>query len=448
MLYKKANQYMMLICFGILVLFTSMITIRFITNQIFVKKLHMDNRIVRTILFDREDFFKKKEENKEKIKFFAEEKYPINEINKGQSILSKIDGFIENKLRKKVNDWAQRDGIAYYDKFVEFGRQYEMLLGGWNLSRYGGGDKAVNMSDGYLIFPQLRINQQENIQAINELKKICNESGSDLLYLMLPNKINKYGDEHLNNIVDFSNANTDEFILGLRESNIDFIDMREKFKGDDEYVHSLFFKTDHHWKPETAIEASEILARTLNDRYNFNLELWHFSKNNFHKDVYENCFLGSQGKKVTLVKTTLDDISVIYPNEDINMKYTNFGWNRQETVGDYSIIYNMNNFNNKNYYISNQYSIYDRGSWNIINDKAVCTKKILFIGDSFGEAMAPIFSLACKDITYFRAGEQFSIKDYILGEKPDIVIFACFPGSSVDKKISYKSLHESHFDFR
>ena len=108
----------------------------------------------------------------------------------------------------------------------------------------------------------------------------------------------------------------DEFLAGARKAGIDTLDLRARLHhtAGAEGFHALFFRTDQHWKPETGLMASKMIAETLRDDYDMDVDLSHFDLHDYHIDVYHDYFLGSQGKKVTLAKTAPEDISVLKPN--------------------------------------------------------------------------------------------------------------------------------------
>lgn len=449
---RKFERGIMLLSFSILLVFMTCILVRFATKQILVNRLHMNNSIVRSVFFDNSNLWTKKPEDKDKDKSPWDEQYAFTSepmVSRGIFIEewnTKLKVKVEDKLAKKIADWSNKYGIPEYYRMVELGRKYELFLGGWNIADYER-NSAIRLQDGYLEFLKKKLDMTPQIEKVVTLSELCNQQGIKLLYVVAPSKMNKYGSQGINDVLDFRNEDIDCFLEGLKANNIDYIDMREDFRGDDEYLHYYFFKTDHHWNAEGAIKGASVLAKYLNEKYQFNLDLTHFKRENFYMEHYDNYFLGSQGKKLTLTKSSPEDFDLYFTKETPVLHYVNFTYQKGERTGDFSVVYDMKNLERPDYYNLSCYGAYDRGSWQIENKDAASDKKILFIGDSFGEAAAPIFSLATKEVTYFRGGEKFSIANYIEGEHPDIVILFCYPDSITDK-LDFKRLHVSHFDFR
>ena len=69
--------------------------------------------------------------------------------------------------------------------------------------------------------------------------------------------------------------------------------------------HQAFFRTDHHWKPDTALWAAGRIVEKLANDYGVDVNREHFSLNDYYDDKYEKSFLGSQGKNQTLFKIVL-----------------------------------------------------------------------------------------------------------------------------------------------
>jgi hypothetical protein len=169
----------------------------------------------------------------------------------------------------------------------------------------------------------------------------------------------------------------------------------------------------------------------------------------FDYTTYENWFLGSQGKKVTLSRCQPDDITLFYPKYETSFHYY-VPAEGIDTIGDYSVVYDMTQINNCDYYYKNPYGACNYGDQPLIkieNQLNAEDHKILIIRDSFGDCMISCLALAEKnvdalDLRYFTG----SVKAYIEESEPDLVIVMYTP-SSVGGDISY-STHDGFFDFR
>ena len=171
-------------------------------------------------------------------------------------------------------------------------------------------------------------------------------------------------------IHDYSNQIADEHINKLYENKINYLDLRESIKKQNINHYDLFFFSDHHWKQESALWASQEISKYIKETFLLDKDLSLLNKDNYSKLTYTNYFLG-------------DD----WPLLSINNKSNN----------------------NK------------------------CNKKILIIKDSFSNTYAPFLAIIFDkidliDLRYFNG----SLKAYIEKTKPDIVMI-CYNVSMITR---------------
>lgn len=189
--------------------------------------------------------------------------------------------------------------------------------------------------------------------------------------------------------------------------------------------HQMYFKTDHHWLPETGLWAAREIVQKLNRACGFNFELSGIQDDDINKTVYPKHFLGSQGKKVTLAKAEPEDISLLYPDYDTEFHYEimNLGVN---TEGDFSIFYDMHYMEELDYYKGHPFAAYIYGNQpleQIENRRLDNGKRLLVIHDSYALPVIPFLALKAQyvdaiDPRYFDG----SLRTYIERTKPDAVI--------------------------
>ena len=218
----------------------------------------------------------------------------------------------------------------------------------------------------------------------------------------------------------------DEMLTSLSNNGLDIYDMRNDIDGLE-----YFFKTDHHWLPETGLKAAEYIAEYINEKYNFDLDTSVYNEENYNFDVKENIFLGSQGKKVGKYYAGLDDYNVITPDFETDMQKTvpimgiDISGSFEDCFHDYSV------FDNKDIFTASPYVFYT-SDYNLEIDRNNLVdndKKILFIRDSFGCVLTPFLSLSTSelhvvDTRFFKE----NLYDYILANDFDLVVFESNPG--------------------
>ena len=379
-------------------------------------------------------------------------KYPFHEQ---QATSYQLGNFLRNmsdlklsikKLEKeKIDKWC-RDYLAFYSVLVEAGRGIDNVLA-WDLMTPG--MDVYRLQDGYLTYSYRKLDMAEHIGAVAEFAQLVSQQGGRLLYVQSPGKTNPFGDRELDGL-DYANYNTDMLLQGLQARGVDVFDLRQDMYRDmgNEGWHKAFFRTDHHWLPSTALWAAEKLAARLHADYDVDVDFGHFSEADYDVVNYENYFLGSQGKKVTLAKTTAEDIALYYPkfSTDVRLEIPSLGI---DTRGDFTIMYDMEMVKKRDFYGGNPYAAYGYGDMpeikvhNFTNEH-LRDKKILIIKDSMVDTVLPFLSMGLKDITLLDIRHfNGSVRRYVEDCKPDIVI--------VMYKLSCEPIvwnHKDKFDFR
>ena len=440
----------MLSCMLVLILFFMTIFIRLGTRLVLVKKLHWDNAVTQTILFDNKALQmtdSKPSQHYANIDWAA--KYPFGEesnVNSAQK-LKRMHETINAIREEKIVDWTTKHLVAY-NWFVEAGRDVEGKIG-WDVI-----NPSMNvrkLQDGYLTYINKKSTQENRIYVIADFANFVKAQGCEFLYIQSPGKSNPFADTELRGI-DYSNANTDELLQGLREHNIDVYDLRSDLHeavGDAGW-HQAFFRTDHHWKPSTALWAARRVAEKLANDYGVDVNFAHLAPEDYEVVRYEKYFLGSQGKKVTLAHTEPDDFDVYYPKFSTNL-YVKIPSRSVDGEGDFSILYDKAALGTGDFYNDNPYSMYGYGDQAEIivhnyENENLRDKKILLIHDSMLDTAMPFLVMGLKDlreldIRHFKGSVQRYIKEY----KPDIVLVMY--KTSYSESIDWMA-HDSKFDFR
>lgn len=442
----------MLCCLMVLVVFMSGIFLRLGTRQVLVKRLGMDNAFTKMVLFDRQELQGKEGENKKNVDINWAAKYPFYEQQAASyqlgNLLRNMSGLklsIKKLEKEKIDKWC-RDYMAFYSVLVEAGRGIDNVLA-WDLMTPG--MDVYRLQDGYLTYSYKKLDMAEHIGAVAEFAQLVSQQGGRLLYVQSPGKTNPFGDRELDGL-DYANYNTDMLLQGLQARGVDVFDLRQDMYRDmgNEGWHKAFFRTDHHWLPSTALWAAEKLAARLHADYDVDVDFGHFSEADYDVVNYENYFLGSQGKKVTLAKTTAEDIALYYPkfSTNVRLEIPSLGI---DTRGDFTIMYDMEMVKKRNFYGGNPYAAYGYGDMpeikvhNFTNEH-LRDKKILIIRDSMVDTVLPFLSMGLKDITLLDIRHfNGSVRRYVEDCKPDIVI--------VMYKPSYEPIvwnHKDKFDFR
>ena len=336
-------------------------------------------------------------------------------------------------MKEKITNYTS-EKMAGRFTLVEGAKTYEELIG-WNMTTQGY-NPVLKLNDGYLSDITESLDITENAEAVKGLDEFCRGMGIEYAYISLPAKICQSEDTYISGFLDFSNQNTDRLLDALGRAGVRYYDLRKTLHAEGIDHHGAFFRTDHHWKPETGLWAAKHVLEFLRDDYGWDVEPEILDPERFEHKVYPEWFLGSQGKKLSLMRTQPDDFTMLYPKFRTLIHYEAPN-DRVNTSGDFSVTYYMKSVERKDYYGLNPYGAYKHADQpldrihNLLNHDG---RKILIIHGSMSNCVIPLIALGVEytdaiDLRHFTG----SLRSYIKATKPDMVIvsyYAKTPGRS------------------
>ncbi len=257
-----------------------------------------------------------------------------------------------------------------------------------------------------------------------------NLPSTNLIYIQYPCKISKYYDKLPNGIEDARNIIADKIIQSLSNHNIKNLDLRENINNQKLNHHDLFFKTDHHWKPETGLWATKEICKYFNKLFNYKFDYDLLSIGNYTKKTIKDSLLGSLGKKLTLGYTKPESINVFYPKFQTKLLLDTL---KIQVKGSFDTIFiNNEEVNNKNYnyYKDTRYNFYISNYdidvfYTVTNELSENDLTCLFLVDSYNAVVSPFLALMCKKIIIINPRRfNGSIKTCIKKYQPNIVCIA------------------------
>lgn len=372
-------------------------------------------------------------QNQEKFEpFDLAKEYPFSSASKETEEKIRVSlptKQIEEKIRAiedRILLWVT-DNFPSRFSFVEAGAKAESRLF-WNLGIDSSNRPVAILPNKYLSSFQPKKNMQELADSIFEFRSFLEEQKIPFFYVNAPHKICRY-DSAVSGKREFSNQNADALVAMLRQAKIPVLDLRENLHrdgGDTARHYEAFFKTDHHWKPETGLWASGELAAYLSAHGLPLLDPALFSPDNYNKRILHDFFLGSHGRELTLARANPEDISLITPKSGCDLHYSAYIPNRGhfEKSGGFDILFDplqLEKPQKSEYYNKSAYAAYNYGDnvSVITNNANPDGAKILLIGDSFTDVVEPYLALGlrrldCMDLRHF-AG---SLRTYIEANGP------------------------------
>lgn len=353
-----------------------------------------------------------------------------------------------SKYVSKVNDLEYR--INYYTTKLLYGRMkmieaYALFNKTVGMKIVTGTESIVVMNNGYLTFEFSAYDTTPAADSVTWFSNKLAERNVDFAYVQLPAKEDKDDEQLPSGVSDNVNKNADQLLKRLDENKVKYYDFRTLLSQKDDDWYSNFFKTDHHWKPETGVWAAGQLVKLINRDFNYGLDESIGDTDRYKIDVYEKYCLGSQGKIATLTYADPEDISLIYPKADTSytVQYNNDAPKTgrfEDTLLDKSYVSKID------YYNTSTYSAYlcgNKALTMIKNNNCHNGKRLLLIGDSYSKCVVPYLAEAFENVDMLdRRMFNGSILTYIDETSPDMVIVAYTP-----TQFSDASTHNSTFNF-
>ena len=353
-------------------------------------------------------------------------KGPVLDIIKSEAV-TEMPHAIEESLTenfKSRNNWINVNGL------------FQRLIG-VTVIRDAGDIDVFKMSNGQLTYEYPDCDMTYAAEEVTGLSEFCKERGMEFMYVQLPCKA--YSDELMPpGTHTYGYADSDELIGAIKEKGVSVLDLREEIDREGFDIPSLFFNTDHHWKPSTALWAASVIAGRLADTvdgYDYDAAI--YDRDNYKTRIYDDWFLGSLGRRVGRFFGGVDDFEVVTPRFDTDFhlyteSQTSEGKKKNRDGSFKKALLWLRYLKSKNYFSNLTYFTYMGTEYRlatVTNRLADNDKKILMLRDSFSCTLLPYLSLSAGEITAIdlRYHDKLKIKEYIEDNDFDAVIIAYNP---------------------
>lgn len=303
------------------------------------------------------------------------------------------------------------------------------------------------LDNGMLMYSQ-RKRPSENLKTyannVVELSRYVEKQGMNFLYAELPYKVQDSG-EYPAGVPDYGNRNADEITDILLSKSVQTMDFRDIMRDKNIEAEESFFRTDQHWKPETALWAAGEISKKLSQVDSAWEDYPEYrNSNNYRMEHHSNLFLGAIGKKIGSAYAGKDDFNMPIPLFENTIRYQ--VPRREDAIdrtGDFETAFIESANLKNNPFKVNTYAAYcdgDHYKEKITNKKALNKRNILLVRDSFSGTLMPYLALYTKSITTLdlRSYKFRSVYDYIrLHPEIDTVIVAYNPSSITEEQYTF-----------
>ena len=274
---------------------------------------------------------------------------------------------------------------------------------------------------GMQIFGSSQTLSEEYARVISSYAQQLN--GVQVYNLIAPTSIEFYLPEKYQGIASSERENID-FVAQQMSDKVISVDAYSQIeKNREDY---LYFRTDHHWKPEAAFFAWQALTDELEERYGLAADPALTDPANWDTRVLEHFFLGSQGKRVGSLYAGADDITLYTPKFDSELTYSCPAYGFTRTGPFETSVCFPERVAQQDWFNGNPYTYYAGGDYpiaTITNHKNPDGPRVVLLRDSFACALTPFLALSCSELTtidlrYFEG----DLLDTIAGLEPDIAL--------------------------
>ena len=331
----------------------------------------------------------------------------------GQSILRSVRTDWQNRADKsEVSLLAKAEFVTdhtegalnrvldYFHVFIETYGTVQRLTGQRLVEETAGND-VVKLDNGTLIFGGINNPYIDTADNARSVANFASKLDMPLLTVVAPDKVPPDTVPMPEVLRSYHNDMANRYLSVLQEEGVSTLDLRENFKEAPDWA-SLFFRTDHHWRPEGAFFGYQALMERLSADYGFPVNEEALSEDSFEKTVYEDFFLGSQGKRTGAAYAGVDDFTVYTPKFETSFRYHIYDRDLERTGTFNEALCFPERIEHRDFYTTNPYTYYSGGDWGrsaMVNELNPDGPKIVMLRDSYACALAPFLALQCSELT-------------------------------------------------
>ena len=259
------------------------------------------------------------------------------------------------------------------------------------------------------------------------LKSVCSECGTNLLYVQTPQKYHEGVTVPVPIDAQRLIARRKTFLEQI-DGQVDFIDMTQKLYDEGIDYDTVFFATDHHWTVDSAFWCYQEICEYLNNYTDYQIDKKYYDKDNWNVEVLKNAYLGSTGVRVGGYYVGKDDFSLYTPKFATDFKRNYLASEVQGYKGNFahSVLAGYDKLVNGDY-SELSWGVYtgaDTSYVKIDNNLIDNDKKVLVIKDSFALPVCAFLSTTCKELVMYdmRSPHECTLEEYIKQEDFDLVI--------------------------
>ncbi len=382
-------------------------------------------------------------------KWNAEEEYPFQSeaeesVDAPKTTPLKRVAKIIQALKTRVDNLVTSDNLLYTDIAI-FRKTIDRNVYGFNVTTSLSGttndlkdprDLVVLHESGFLSFVYDDCDVTLPMKNLQEFDQYLADRETDLLLFIPPYKDGKIHSSYRGVYHDYSSELLNDIVQQAQQYGVDSINFLDTAECEGLSEEQLYFRTDHHWLPQSGLLGCKSISPWLIDR-GYDIDTERFELSSYNINYAQQPMLGSQGIKTTAAYADIDYMPILEPlySTDLTVTNANAGTiltgSIADTLYDYSMIQTPSLDSTKHFQF---YSYGDPPLLQIHNNQRTDGKRILVIKDSFARVMVPYMCNMAEyvdviDLRHFDG----SLKTYIEENTPDSVIIIYAVGTFIDQ---------------
>ncbi len=281
----------------------------------------------------------------------------------------------------------------------------------------------VKLRNGYLAELQPKLEEEPLRARADQVSRLSAELAArdiPFLYVATPVKVDRNNPQLPVGEVDYDNENIDVFLSRLSENGTPYMDLRAEMEQDGLDHYENFYRTDHHWTTEGGFYAYTKLTAWLEEQLEVPVDEKVLNLENYDIVPYDAWHLGSRGRRTgDTFGDAADDFDLITPKFETKVVREIDG-----VTGSFSeVILDEEPLSKRRLMMGDVYDeVFDHAMSTYTNLMSPNDATILFVEDSFGNAVNPYMAITFGRTICLNTYEPQSLAQVVEIEKPDAVV--------------------------
>ena len=229
------------------------------------------------------------------------------------------------------------------------------------------------------------------------------------------------------------NRQVDAMLAALAERNVRAVDLRAEFTATPADVGRFFYRTDHHWNNDAAFKAFGALVPVI--AHACGMDPSHAEQFSspmaWHREVWPQCFMGSNARRTGRWFGGLDDLIVYTPKFPTEMSIE-IPSKRISLSGDFrqTVMWHSDKARRRAAgFRKDAYSLlYVGGIYGVVrhmNQHAPLNLRLMLVGDSYVRPLEALLATVVKDLLVVdqrRLGPDETVAGFVESFKPGLVL--------------------------